>query len=574
MNKKKNTSAKKPGTGRRPGKIMITVFFLGFLGILTGFSQETPARPNIIIIMADDLGFSDLGCYGGEIHTPNLDRLAHEGIRMNTFYNTSRCCPSRAAMLTGLYPHDAGIGRMTKDMGLPGYQGTLDKNTVTIAEVLKKAGYHTGMVGKWHVSETTEQTTPEKQLKWLSHQENYGTFSDTATYPTARGFEKYYGNIWGVVDYYDPFSLVNGKAQVKSVPEDYYHTTAIGDTAVAYVEEFSKDRQPFFLYVAHTAPHWPLQAPEDVIKKYEKTYEKGWRHIRQDRYKKLIDKGIIRSSTRLPDFMFPKKDWKRNNDTVWDIRAMATHAAMIDILDQTVGKLVDKLAETGELDNTVIFFLSDNGASAERPSKYGPGFDRPGSTRDGRTIAFPVRKEVLPGPQTVTSGIGPVWAHVSNTPFRYWKSRVYEGGITTPFIAHWPSQFKKRTGKVVSRASHITDLMATCIDLAQTSYPQKFDGKTIKPTVGHSMLPILLGNRKADSQDEYFWEHFGSAALRKGQWKAVKLNEEAPWELYNLETDRTETNNVAEKFPRKLGELTDRWNVLARKYNVYPTPNN
>lgn len=553
---------------------MISTGGLIILSLLV-FSFSKPEKkhpPNIIIIMADDLGFSDLGCYGGEINTPNLDKLGYGGIRMNGFYNTSRCCPSRASLLTGLYPHQAGIGRMTKDMGAPGYQGTLDHNTVTIAEVLKTAGYQTGMVGKWHVSETPE-LPPNEQLKWLSHQENYGAFSDTATYPTARGFDKYYGNIWGVVDYYDPFSLVNGKEQVKDVPSDYYHTRAIGDSAVAYVEQFSKKENPFFLYIAHTAPHWPIQAPDSVIAKYEKRYKKGWKSIRQQRYQRLIEKGIIQSNVELPEFMFPEKNWNSNKDTLWDSHAMATHAAMVDILDQTVGDLINELEKTGELENTVIFFLSDNGASSERPSEYSPGFDRPGSTRGGEEIQFPVEKNVLSGPETVTSGIGPVWAHVLNTPFRYWKAKVYEGGITTPFIAYAPAKFKP--GEIITKTSaHITDLMATCIDLAGATYPKEFEGRSIKPTVGNSIIPILTNKTDANSQDEYFWEHFGSAALRKGKWKVVKLNKKSDWELYNMEEDRTEIHNLAAKYPQKLQELAQRWEVLAHKYNVYPLPNN
>ena len=264
-----------------------------------------------MLILADDLGFSDLGCYGGEIETPNINSLAADGLSFNAFYNTSRCCPSRASILTGQYPHQAGIGRMTMDMGLPGYKGTLDENTVTVAEILKNAGYQTGMTGKWHVS-PTNALEREKQLKWLSHQENYGDFSDTTTYPIARGFDKYFGNIWGVVDYFDPFSLVNGKEQVMEVPDDYYHTDAIGDTAVAYVEQFSKVDKPFFLYVAHTAPHWPLQAPEELIKKYKDTYKDGWRKTRQERYQRLIDKGILQGDVAaLSDFMFPEKNLGR-----------------------------------------------------------------------------------------------------------------------------------------------------------------------------------------------------------------------------------------------------------------------
>lgn len=449
-------------------------FFLSFFALLCiafkeeGLSVEKvkkEIKPNIIVIIADDLGFSDLGCYGGEIETPNLDRLAMNGVRSNSFYNTSRCCPTRASFLTGLYPHQAGLGRMTMDAGLPGYRGSLQENTVTIAEVLKDAGYQTGMTGKWHVSETVD-LGGKKQLAWLGHLESNGDFSDIASYPTSRGFDKYYGNIWGVVDYFDPFSLVNGTEEVKNVSKDYYHTNAIGDTAVAYVEQFSKKKDPFFLYVAHCAPHWPLQAPEDTIQRYVKVYEKGWKSIRKERYGRLISKGIVPAETsEMPEFMYPEKDWDTNPDKEWDVRAMAVHAAMVDLLDQSVGKLLDKLEETGEMDNTLILFLSDNGASSERPSKYGPGFDRAGITRDGRIVNFPVAKDSLSGSQTTLSGIGPQWAHTANTPFKYYKAKVYEGGINTPFIAYWPNGGLKN-GTVISSPAHVSDVMATCVDVA------------------------------------------------------------------------------------------------------------
>lgn len=554
--------------------------YLGILG-LTMFSCKTSEkaekqdeRPNIVLILADDLGFSDLGCYGGEIDTPNLNGLAADGLRFNAFYNTSRCCPSRASILSGQYPHQAGIGRMTMDMGLPGYKGTLDENTVTVAEILKGAGYQTGMTGKWHVS-PTNALEREKQLKWLSHQENYGVFSDTTTYPTARGFDKYYGNIWGVVDYFDPFSLVNGKEQVMDLPDDYYHTDAIGDTAVAYIEQFSKVDKPFFLYVAHTAPHWPLQAPEELIEKYKDTYKDGWRKTRQERYQRLIDKGILQGDVAaLSDFMFPERTWEDNPNKEWDARAMAVHAAMVDRLDKTVGDLIAELKRTGEYENTVILFLSDNGASSERPSQYGPGFDRAGMTREGEEVHFPTDKnpEYMPGLQTTVSGIGPQWANVANTPFRYWKARVYEGGITSPLIVHWPNGVTEK-GAIRPQVAHVIDIMPTLIDLADTKYPETYNGHKVDRIYGKSMLPAIEGKETGDINKVLFWEHFGSAALRKGEWKAVQLDAGSQWELYNLEKDRTETHNLAAEYPEKLNELKREWKKMADSLDVFPRPN-
>lgn len=533
--------------------------------------SETPEKPNIVVIMADDLGFSDLGCYGGEVDTPVLNGLAKNGLRFNAFYNTSRCCPSRAALLTGQYPHQAGIGQMTMDRNLPGYRGRLDEQTVTLAEVLKTAGYQTGMVGKWHVS-PTEDLGGNEQLEWLNHQTEKETFSDLDTYPTARGFDKYYGNIWGVVDYFDPFALVNGTKPVKEVPEDFYYTDAIGDSAVAYVDHFVKEEKPFFLYVAHCAPHWPLMAPEQEIKKYEHVYDEGWQKIREERYKKLIEKGIFKGdTTKLSEFMFPDLKWAENENENWDSRAMAVHAAMIDRMDQNIGKLIDKLEATGQLDNTVIMFMSDNGASSERPSQYGIGFDRPSETRDGREIHYPVKKseEHLPGPETVMSGIGPVWANVANTPFRYWKARVYEGGITSPFIVHWPAGIKEQ-GAVKTQAAHIIDIMPTLLELSGATYPEEFNGNTIDPYMGESMVSAFTNTEEAPINETLFWEHFGAAALRQGDWKLVKLDGNADWELYNLKEDRTEMNNLAAKYPERLKAMQEEWNTMAKTTDVFP----
>ena len=534
--------------------------------------RATESKPNIVLIMADDLGYSDLGSYGGEINTPALDQLAENGLRFTQFYNTARCCPTRAAMLTGLYPHQAGIGRMTMDAGQPGYRGYLKENTVTVAEVLKEAGYNTGMVGKWHVS-PTRPLAEEDQLEWLAHQQNHETFSDTATYPTARGFDKYFGNIWGVVDYFDPFSLVNGKDPVKEVPKNYYHTTAIGDSAVAYVDVFSKEDKPFFLYVAHCAPHWPLQALPEDIEKYKDTYKVGWDAIREARYQRMLEMGLVDAETApMSPRMFPEKNWEENPDLEWDARAMAVHAAMIERMDKTIGDLVQKLEETGELENTVIMFLSDNGASSERPSRYGPGFDRAGSTRDGKAVIFPVDKDpdAMPGSQTVLSGIGPEWANVANTPFRYYKEKPFEGGINTPLIVHWPEQIRNG-GTIIQQPGHVIDIMATVVDLAETSYPQVFEGNNITATEGKSLLPVFEGKQR-EGHEVLFWEHFGARAIRKGDWKLVMLDAQADWELYNLAEDRTELNNLAGQFPDKVEELAQLWEEMAHETNVYPLP--
>jgi arylsulfatase A-like enzyme len=555
---------------------MVSLLALGGISALTLASKPGAKRPNIILVVADDLGYSDIGCYGGEVQTPNLDKLAQNGLRFTNCYNMGRCCPTRASMLTGLYPHQAGIGKMTFNEGAPGYRGQLNEHTVTMAEALRTAGYQTGMVGKWHISETVERKDKAEQLKWLSHQADYGDFAERNSYPSGRGFEKFYGTIWGVVDYFDPFSLVHGKEPVKTVPKDFYYTNAIGDTAVSFVNQFSKTDKPFFLYVAYTAPHWPVQALPEDIKKYENTYKDGWQALRQRRYDRLVALKLIDpATTPLPAFMFPKKDWATNPDRVWDARAMAVHAAMVDRMDQNIGHLVAELKRTKQFDNTLLVFLADNGASPEDPTEFGPGFDRAGSTRDGQPVAFPKQKEVLPGGQLVHAGIGEVWAHTLNTPYRYYKAKQHEGGIKTPFIVHWP-QGVQQPGRLVAEPVHVIDFMRTFLDLGQGSYPATYAGRNITPSPGKSFVPLLT-SAKAPAKplhSELFWEHFGAAALREGDWKIVRLTATEPWELYDLGHDHSETKNLARQNAARVTAMNKRWQQLAQEYQVFPKPSN
>jgi arylsulfatase len=555
-------------------------FLCGILGVLfltacagegAQTTTEKDERPNIVLIMADDLGFSDIGCYGGEIQTPHLDSLALNGLRFSNFYNTSRCCPTRASLLTGLYNQEAGIGEMTTDRGLPGYRGHLTENAVTIAEVLKAAGYRTGMVGKWHVSNTLVQEKEEAQLAWLNHQEDHPYFSPLDQYPTNRGFEKYFGNIWGVVDFFDPFSLVNGTLAVKSVPENYYHTDAINDTTVAFIHTFSKSGDPFFLYVAHTAPHWPLHALPEDIDRYATTYQVGWDQIRETRYQKLVEMGMVDPATSpISPRINPDLSWEDNTDKEWDARAMAVHAAMIDRMDQGIGRIIEALKDRGELDNTLIIFLSDNGASPEDAAGYGPGFDRPSETRHGEKIAYPTDKKVMPGPKNTFASIGPMWANVSNTPFRYSKSQSYEGGIRTPAIAFWPKGIHENKGGISRQVSHVMDFMSTFIDLAQTEYPKKFEGRNITPTQGISLVPAFEG--KAESaRPALYNEHFGARYIREDGWKLVARNNEE-WHLYRINDDETELNDLSDEFTAKKKELEEKWQNWALNHQVLPKP--
>ena len=475
--------------------------------------KKSDQRPNILVILADDLGYSDLGCYGSEIHTPNLDKLAKQGVRFNHFYNTSRSCPTRASLLTGLYQHQAGIGRMTFDDHLPGYRGTLSRNAVTIAEVLKESGYATSMVGKWHIAETPLR---KDQREWLAHHVYHETYSDLCHYPVNRGFDTHYGTIYGVVDYFDPFSLVEGEVPVKEVPDGYYITQALSDRAVKEVKEYAKDDKPFFMYLAYTAPHWPLHALPEDIEKYKDTYKVGWEAIRNARYERQKQLGI-----------FPN------------------------------------------MDN----FLSDRQFKDKDCQNYSPGEnDRPDMTRKGEKMVYPHNKEVLPGPETTYASLGARWANVANTPFRFWKAKSYEGVISTPMIAHWPKGIKKNVGKTTPEIGHVMDIMATCIDMAGATYPTKYKGNDIIPLEGKSLVPIFKTGHR-EGHNYLGFEHYNERAfLSNDGWKLVRPGENAKWELYNLNEDRSEMHNLAAQYPEKVAEMTKAYEAWAKRCMVEPYP--
>ncbi|QJW89479.1 arylsulfatase [Spirosoma taeanense] len=535
-------------------------------------SSSADRRPNIIVIIADDMGFSDLGCYGGEIRTPNIDFLARNGIRYTQFYNTSRCCPTRASLLTGLYNQQAGIGKMTDAEDEPGYRGHLTENTVTLAEVLKSAGYQTAMTGKWHVSNTLVQKDPRDQQDWLNHKKDFGDFSPVSQYPTSRGFDRYFGNIWGVVDFFDPFSLVSGTKPVKQVPKNYYHTDAISDTTVAYINSFAKSSAPFFLYVAHTAPHWPLMALPEDIARYKDTYKSGWDAIRKARYQKIVKLGLIDpAKTKLSQRWQDNLTWANNPDKAWDARAMAVHAAMIDRMDQGIGRMISTLRETGQLDNTLIVFLSDNGASPENCAAYGPGFDRPNETRDGRPIVYDLKKQVMPGPQTSFASIGQRWANVANTPYQYWKAESFEGGVHTPMVAYWPNGITAKKGSFSPQVGHVMDFIRTFVELTGATYPRIYKGHVITPTTGISLVPSFQGKASV-GHEAVFNEHFGARYARSGDWKLVSASRDSTWHLFNLAADKTETQDVAARHPEKVRQLESQWRQWANSHQVFPKP--
>lgn len=539
-------------------------------GLVVNAQAQKDERPNIIVILADDLGYSDMGCYGGEIQTPNLNKMADEGLRFSRFYNASRSCPTRASLLTGLYQHQAGIGRMTFEENLPGYRGTLTHNGVTIAEALKEAGYQTGMIGKWHVAETPLK---KDQREWLAHQVYHEDFADKKNYPVNRGFEDFYGIIYGVVNYFDPFSLVDGETPVKNVPKDYYITQALSDSAVSYVNRYAKNDKPFFLYLSYTAPHWPLHALPKDIEKYKDTYKDGWDAIREKRYEQMKKLRIFGDTDNFLSARQFSDPWADNPTKEWDARAMAVHAAMVDRMDQGIGELLDALEANGELENTLILFLSDNGCSNEDCQNYSEGEnDRPDMTRIGEKIIYPRKKQVLPGPENTYAAIGARWANVANTPFRYWKARQYEGGICTPMIAYWPKGLKYNKGGMTNQMGHVIDIMATCLDLAKAEYPKVYRGNTIIPLEGKSLVPVFTeGKRKG--HDYLGFEHFNEKALiDKDGWKIVNPGGNKPWELYNLNNDRTELNNLASDNKKRLDKMVKQYQSWAERCMVVPAP--
>lgn len=557
-------------------KMLLLIFAVPLAGLFVFFKPEKPPvkpkRPNIIVILADDLGYSDIGCYGSEIHTPNIDFLAKNGLRYKQFYNTSRCCPTRASLLTGLYNQQAGIGKMTDAEDEPGYLGHLSDNTVTIAEVLKTAGYQTAMSGKWHVSNTPGQPSPKDQMEWLNHHKTYKEFSPISQYPTSRGFDKFFGTIWGVVDFFDPFSLVSGTTPIKSVPANYYHTDAINDTAVSYISAYAKSNKPFFLYVAENAPHWPLMALPEDIAKYKDTYKGGWEAVREARYQRMVKMGLIDPrNTKLSERWQGKQKWADNPDKEWDAMAMAVHAAMIDRMDQGIGRIIESLKKTGQLDNTLIIFLSDNGASSEDCAKYGPGFDRPDETRDGRPIVYATKKQAMPGPETTYSSIGANWANVANTPYQYWKAESYEGGIHTPMIAFWPKGITAPKGGYTEQVGHVMDFMSTFTELSGAKYPAVYKGRKITPTTGSSLVSSFSG-KISDQHRALFNEHFNAKYVRLDNWKLVALSSEKKWHLYNLAVDKTETQDLSAKYPEKVKEMDSLWLKWANTHKVFPKP--
>ena len=497
-----------------------------FLGVpLLSQAEPDRSRPNIILIMVDDMGYSDIGCYGGEVQTPHLDRLAENGLRFTQFYNTAKCHTTRAELLTGNYAYAIGDHDM--------------EYAATFGEVLRTAGYRTLIAGKWH----------QKPL------------------PTTRGFDRYYGLADGCCNFFNPGLEARdgegppgrkGKTRVRrwaiedevimgytNPDPDFYTTDAFTDYAMDRLDEYRDEDKPFLLYLPYTAPHYPLHAwPEDIAK-YRGKYQIGWDEIRQQRFDRMREMGIIGPNHELT----PReaKAWQELSTEEKDAEdlKMAVYAAMIDRVDQNLGRLFTKVKELGKWENTLILFLTDNGACPEQPN---------------------TTPDIPPGPVESYRTVSVGWANASNTPYRKFKSTDNEGGIRTPFIAHWPGVIEP--GTMTDQVGHIIDISATFQEITGADYPEKINGNQTKPPVGKSLLPIFQG-RQRESHEEIYW-HFSKAnAVRQGNLKAVRFGK-APWELYDLEADPTEMHDLAEKRPDKVSELGQMWEDWQASHKAKP----
>lgn len=500
---------------------------------------------NVVLILVDDLGYSDLGCYGSEIATPNIDALAAEGVRMTRFYNTARCSPSRASMLSGQHPHQTGIGILTNDDSPRGYPGSLRPDTKLMPEHLRARGFSTAMVGKWHL--TNDVNTPND------------------AWPTRRGFDSFYGTLTGCGSYFDPGTLTRGEAcaEHEARSEGFHYTDAITDEAVDRVNALAGKDDPFFLYVAYTAPHWPLHAEEERIRAYDGVYADGWEEVRRRRFARQQELGIAEESWDLSPRHESVGTWETEAHPAWQQRRMATYAAMVTQLDEGVGRIRTALEAHGVLDDTLLVFLSDNGASAEELPFI--DLDRfltrtdivRATTRDGRSVAVGNDPQTDPGPEDTYSSYGLAWANVSNTPFRLFKQWTHEGGISAPLIARWPAGGLP-AGEINRAPRQLTHVLPTVLEAVGVDADDRLESP--------SMLDALRG-APVDDTEALYWEHIGNAAVRKDGWKLVRPWDQ-PWELYDATTDPCELVDVAAAHPGVVEELAALWDAWAERVGV------
>ena len=531
-------------------------------------------RPNVLLVLLDDLGYSDLGCYGGEIATPRIDALAANGVRFESFYNSARCCPSRASLMTGLYPPHAGIASFTTDRPAlkkgPAYLGRLNEQCVTLAEALKPAGYGCYYVGKWHLH-------PE-------------------TGPIRRGFDEFYGYTRGYAqDQWTPSKyarLPEGRTpELNYLDGDFYATDAFSDYALEFLKQAEeKPDEPWFLMLSHSSPHFPVQAPAATADKYQAIYERGWDALRAERFDRMRSLGLVDGdrwelSERAIVPVEPPaiaNNYPGVQNPAWEslpgdrrrdlARRMAIFAAMVEHVDRGVGRLTDRLKATGQFENTLILVLSDNGACYE----WGPfGFDGP-SRKGLNTLHTGEELREMGGPGTHHS-YGSGWANLGNTPLRLYKHFCHEGGVCTPMIAHWPAGLNvPEGGRWERQRGHVMDVLPTLLELAGAEYPAELDGREIRPADGVSLWPALYGAKDGGDalpDRPLFFEHQAARAAIRGDWKAVwgkRMPEPPRWELYNLAEDRCETRDLAAERPALLAELAVLWEDYAKEAQVEP----
>jgi arylsulfatase A-like enzyme len=513
-----------------------------------GIAPAAPTKPNVLLILADDLGWSDLGCYGGEIRTPNLDALAAGGLRFTQFYTSARCSPTRASLLTGLHPHQAGF---------PNLSGVLPANCVTIPEVLKPTGYDSYMVGKWHLN---------------------GQKSG----PVARGFDEYYGMLHGFDTFWSekPYIRLPPERPARSYPAGgFYATDTFGDYATDFLDQAAKADRPWFFYLAFNAPHFPLHAPEVDVAKYEAVYASGWDKVRERRLTRQKELGLVPKDMALPprstvpsNRFNEKSPYRDRENPAWEslpadrradlARRMAVYAAMVDRLDRNLGRVVDRLKQQGQFENTLILFLSDNGACAE----WEPfGFDGSSGPNNVLHRGDDLKKIGAPG-SYISYGSG--WANACNTPWRLYKHYTHEGGISTPFIAHWPAGLK-RHGELDSRPLHVHDVLPTLLELTSVNYPTQRDGIAILPLEGCSFVPAFRG--EPDTPRALFFEHEGHGAVREGNWKLVNIDS-GRWELYDVSSDREELHDKAAERPEIVKALAAKYAAWASRVGLPQRP--
>jgi arylsulfatase A-like enzyme len=520
--------------------------------------QASTVAPNIVLVVADDLGFSDPGCYGGEIRTPTLDRLASEGVRLSQFYTSARCSPSRASLLTGLHPQQVGLGILTNDDRPRGYPGNLTEGCLTLAEILHGSGFATGLVGKWHLAASMRRPT--------------------SAWPLRRGFDRFFGTLSGCGSYYDPPTLTRGESNAESDARDpaFFYTDAITDEAVAFVDAHTRTRRrPFFLYVAYTAPHWPLHAPDEAeIAAYEGVFEDGWDALRQRRLEGSKAAGVVEPEATLSDPDADRPAWSDAPHRAWQVRRMQVYAAQVERMDRGIGRIVAALEASAALDDTIVVFLSDNGASPEdlplvplERFRLRTDILRE-RTRAGVPVAIGNDPDLLPGAEDTFQSYGRPWANVSNTPFRLYKRWVHEGGISAPFIVRWRSGALAE-GRVLDAPFQLTDVLPTLLEATGTTFPGERDGQPVPPLEGRSMLPALRGAEMSESS--LYWEHTGNAGMRRGHWKLVR-EYGRPWELYDMRADRSELHDLAAEKAALARELAAGWDAWARRVGLIAWP--